>query len=29
MDLVWRLHPEPDANEFSQQLPAMPAGRYA
>ena len=30
MDLVWHLHPEPDASgEFQQQLPAMPAGRYA
>ena len=30
MDLVWHLHPEPDANGgFTQQLPAMPAGRYA
>jgi hypothetical protein len=30
MDLVWHLHPEPAANGgFTQQLPAMPAGRYA
>jgi hypothetical protein len=29
MDLVWHLHPEPDAGGFTQQLPAMPAGRYA
>jgi hypothetical protein len=30
MDLVWHLHPErgADAN-FTQNLPAMPAGRYA
>jgi hypothetical protein len=30
MDLVWHLHPErgPDG-DFAQQLPAMPAGRYA
>jgi hypothetical protein len=30
MDLVWHLHPErsPDG-DFTQQLPAMPAGRYA
>jgi hypothetical protein len=30
MDLVWHLHPESDANGgFTQQLPPMPAGRYA
>lgn len=30
LDLVWHLHPERDANgEFQQQLPSMPAGRYA
>jgi hypothetical protein len=30
MDLVWHLHPELDASgNFSQQLPSMPAGRYA
>jgi hypothetical protein len=30
MDLVWHLHPEPDAaGAFTQQLPPMPAGRYA
>jgi hypothetical protein len=30
MDLVWHLHPEPGAaGTFTQQLPAMPAGRYA
>jgi hypothetical protein len=30
MDLVWHLHPEPDSSGgFTQQLPSMPAGRYA
>lgn len=30
MDLVWHLHPERnDAGDFVQQLPPMPAGRYA
>jgi hypothetical protein len=30
MDLVWHLHPEPDATGgFTQQLPSVPAGRYA
>jgi hypothetical protein len=30
MDLVWHLHPEPNDNGgFTQQLPTMPAGRYA
>ena len=30
MDLVWHLHPERgDDGNFTQQLPAMPAGRYA
>jgi hypothetical protein len=30
MDLVWHLHPEADsAGGFTQQLPAIPAGRYA
>jgi hypothetical protein len=30
LDLVWHLHPEPDATGgFTQQLPSMPAGRYA
>jgi hypothetical protein len=30
MDLVWHLHPERNAEgDFAQQLPAMPAGRYA
>ena len=30
MDLVWHLHPErADDGNFTQQLPAMPAGRYA
>jgi hypothetical protein len=30
MDLVWHLHPEPDASGgFTQPLPPMPAGRYA
>lgn len=30
MDLVWHLHPEADSEGgFTQQLPAMPAGRYA
>jgi hypothetical protein len=30
MDLVWHLHPEPSAGgDFIQQLPSMPAGRYA
>jgi len=30
MDLVWHLHPEPDSTGgFTQQLPSMPAGRYA
>jgi len=30
MDLVWHLHPAPDSNGgFTQQLPSMPAGRYA
>ena len=30
MDLVWHLHPERQASDtFVQQLPAMPAGRYA
>ena len=30
MDLVWHLHPEPaSAGGLTQQLPAMPAGRYA
>jgi hypothetical protein len=29
MDLVWHLHPEPDATGgFTQQLPNVPAGRY-
>jgi hypothetical protein len=30
MDLVWHLHPELNPNDvFVQQLPTMPAGRYA
>ena len=30
MDLVWHLHPERNADgDFFQQLPSMPAGRYA
>jgi hypothetical protein len=30
LDLVWHLHPEPDATGgFAQELPSMPAGRYA
>ncbi len=30
MDLVWHLHPERNGNgDFLQQLPSMPAGRYA
>jgi hypothetical protein len=30
MDLVWHLHPERDASGgFTQQLPSIPAGRYA
>jgi hypothetical protein len=30
MNLVWHLHPERGADgDFAQQLPAMPAGRYA
>ena len=30
MNLVYHLHPEPDASGgFRQQLPSMPAGRYA
>jgi len=30
MDLVWHLHPELNRNDvFVQQLPTMPAGRYA
>jgi len=30
MDLVWHLHPERgDSDTFSQELPAMPPGRYA
>ena len=30
MDLVWHLHPERrDSGTFAQNLPAMPAGRYA
>jgi hypothetical protein len=30
MDLVWHLHPERHADgDFAQQLPSMPAGRYA
>lgn len=30
MDLVWHLHPErTGAGDFTQALPAMPAGRYA
>jgi hypothetical protein len=30
MDLVWHLHPTRDGNgDFQQQLPSMPAGRYA
>ena len=30
MDLVWHLHPERNENgDFVQQLPSMPAGRYA
>jgi hypothetical protein len=30
MDLVWHLHPEADSSGgFTQQLPNMPAGRYA
>jgi hypothetical protein len=30
LDLVWHLHPEPDsAGSFTQQLPSLPAGRYA
>lgn len=30
MDLVWHLHPErQDSGAFVQNLPAMPAGRYA
>ena len=30
MEQVWHLHPTPDATGgFAQQLPAMPAGRYA
>jgi hypothetical protein len=30
MDLVWHLHPERQtADTFKQELPAMPAGRYA
>jgi hypothetical protein len=30
MDLVWHVHPEPDSTGgFTQQLPPMPAGRYA
>jgi hypothetical protein len=30
MDLVWHLHPERQENDtFAQQLPPMPAGRYA
>jgi hypothetical protein len=30
MDLVWHLHPERDGNgDFQQQLPSIPAGRYA
>jgi hypothetical protein len=30
MDLVWHLHPEGnDSGDFVQQLPTMPAGRYA
>jgi hypothetical protein len=30
MDLVWHLHPEPDSGaSFTQQLPQLPAGRYA
>jgi hypothetical protein len=34
MDLVWHLHPEPGpegapSGGFTQQLPAMPSGRYA
>ncbi len=30
MDRVWHLHPEADAEgDFAQQLPDMPAGRYA
>jgi hypothetical protein len=30
MDMVWHLHPEPDAaGGFTQQLPPMPAGHYA
>jgi hypothetical protein len=30
MDLVWHLHPERGADgDFAQQLPTMPAGRYA
>ncbi len=29
MDLVWHLHPELGLGGFTQQLPDMPAGRYA
>ncbi len=30
MDFVWHLHPERgDGGDFTQNLPAMPAGRYA
>jgi hypothetical protein len=30
MDLVWHLHPErQEGDTFAQQLPSMPAGRYA
>jgi hypothetical protein len=30
LDLVWHLHPERNADgDFIQQLPSMPAGRYA
>ena len=30
MDMVWHLHPEPDpSGGFTEQLPAMPSGRYA
>jgi hypothetical protein len=30
MDLIWHLHPERGADgDFAQQLPDMPAGRYA
>ena len=29
MDLVWHLHPESSGAGFTQQLPNVPAGRYA